>query len=249
MRGTAVDVVLDVGFFHDWMGRLARSIEENCDELTRLDAAIGDADHGINMLRGMRAAIEALSSEAPKDPAGVFRVTGSRLVAVVGGAAGPLYGSAFRAAAEALGPKPEITVPELARALRAGVKAVQRIGAAEPGDKTMVDAWLPAVEALESAASGSVRSAAAPARGHVGDHPYGATRAPRIWGGAARSSGWGQPPRLLRRSRRHLLTQVEAMHVMRGRQGKQRPRHSIIWADDPVGRPPSALSPSRTRAC
>lgn len=114
MRGTAVDVVLDVGFFHDWMGRLARSIEENCDELTRLDAAIGDADHGINMLRGMRAAIEALSSEAPKDPAGVFRVTGSRLVAVVGGAAGPLYGSAFRAAAEALGPKPEITVPELA---------------------------------------------------------------------------------------------------------------------------------------
>lgn len=163
MRGTAVDVVLDVGFFHDWMGRLARSIEENCDELTRLDAAIGDADHGINMLRGMRAAIEALSSEAPKDPAGVFRVTGSRLVAVVGGAAGPLYGSAFRAAAEALGPKPEITLPELARALRAGVKAVQRIGAAEPGDKTMVDAWLPAVEALESAASGSVRSAAAAA--------------------------------------------------------------------------------------
>jgi dihydroxyacetone kinase-like protein len=144
LRGTAVDVVLDVGFFHDWMGRLARSIEENCDELTRLDAAIGDADHGINMLR-------------------VFRVTGSRLVAVVGGAAGPLYGSAFRAAAEALGPKPEITVPELARALRAGVKAVQRIGAAEPGDKTMVDAWLPAVEALESAASGSVRSAAAAA--------------------------------------------------------------------------------------
>jgi dihydroxyacetone kinase-like protein len=163
LSGTAVDVALDVEFFHDWMGRLAQSIEANCDELTRLDAAIGDADHGINMLRGMKAAMEALSSTPPKDPADVFRVAGNRLVAVVGGAAGPLYGSAFRAVADALAASQKVSVPRLAQALRAGVNAIQRLGAAEPGDKTMVDAWIPAVTALEAAGTDSVRGAAAAA--------------------------------------------------------------------------------------
>lgn len=163
MSGTAVDVALDVEFFCDWMGRLARAIEESCDELTRLDAAIGDADHGINMARGMGAAMDALSSVPPRDPGSVFRTAGNRLIAVVGGAAGPLYGSAFRACAEALGSAPVVSLSRLAKALRAGVNAIQRIGAAEPGDKTMVDAWLPAVAALESTGHEPVRKAAAAA--------------------------------------------------------------------------------------
>lgn len=161
MSGTAVDVALDVGFFRRWVSGLAEAVEEGCDELTRLDAAIGDADHGINMVRGMRAAVAALESSERGEvetPAAVLRLTGSRLIGVVGGASGPLYGTAFRSMGEALGSEPCVTITDLVASVRAALAGIQHIGAAEAGDKTMVDAWLPAVSALEEPVNGSVRA-------------------------------------------------------------------------------------------
>lgn len=149
---TTTDIALDVLFFRRWMTELARTVGEGCDELTRLDAAIGDADHGINMGRGMVAAISALKeADTLDDPGEVLRLVGNRLVNVVGGAAGPIYGTAFRAMGSALGPR--VTLADLALAVTAALEAIQRLGAAEPGDKTVVDAWAPAAAALRTAVS------------------------------------------------------------------------------------------------
>ncbi|HLT96307.1 MAG TPA: dihydroxyacetone kinase subunit DhaL [Acidimicrobiia bacterium] len=149
MSRIAAVVTLDVGFARRWVSALAGAIEENCDALTRLDAAIGDADHGINMLRGMNAAVALLDSDSsPDEPAQILEMVGNRLVAVVGGAAGPLYGSAFRAMAAATAGKTALTPEDLIEALAAGLESIQRMGAAVPGDKTIVDSWWPAVRAL-----------------------------------------------------------------------------------------------------
>lgn len=149
---TTTEVALDVLFFRRWMAELARAIEDGRDELTRLDAAIGDADHGINMERGMTAALSALEDAGDlADPGEVLRLVGNRLVSVVGGAAGPLYGSAFRAMGQALGERAGLA--DLATAMGAGLEAIQRLGAAVPGDKTVVDAWAPAAAALAQAAT------------------------------------------------------------------------------------------------
>lgn len=150
MSDTAVEVSLDVEFFRRWVVEFAEAIDESCDDLTRLDAAIGDADHGVNMRRGMQAAVDAVGAEELVSPGAVLSMVGSRLISVVGGAAGPLYGTAFRAMGEVLGSRPVVGPDDLVKALRAGLDAIQRIGAAEPGDKTIVDAWYPAARALEA---------------------------------------------------------------------------------------------------
>lgn len=150
MSEIAADLVLDAALMRRWMARLTLSIEAGCDELTRLDAAIGDADHGINMLRGMRAVMAGLEGNGGDvSPAAVLGIVGTRLITGVGGAAGPIYGTAFRAMGEVLEHQP-LGIDGVAEMATAGLAGIQRLGAAEPGDKTIVDAWLPAVEALRS---------------------------------------------------------------------------------------------------
>jgi dihydroxyacetone kinase-like protein len=137
--------------FRAWIAASARIIDEQRDHLTQLDAAIGDADHGINLARGFTAVLSALESAAPAMPGSVLMVTGSTLISKVGGASGPLYGVAFRRAGKALGDVTDVDLPGLATALEAALAGVQQLGAAREGDKTMVDALAPAIGAFSKA--------------------------------------------------------------------------------------------------
>jgi phosphoenolpyruvate---glycerone phosphotransferase subunit DhaL len=142
----AVDQVLSV---NDWMTVAAAAIEAEADHLTQLDSAIGDGDHGVNMTRGMRAVTSALADADGATPPGKRLIlAGKTLVSTVGGASGPLWGSALRRGGRALGDGAAIDGPALVAVLEAALAAVQELGAAEPGDKTMVDALGPAVAAL-----------------------------------------------------------------------------------------------------
>jgi dihydroxyacetone kinase-like protein len=156
---------VDGGAATAWISEFARLVAENKDLLTHLDAAIGDADHGTNMDRGMTAVTAALAENAPASPAEVLKLTGMRLVSTVGGASGPLYGTAFLRMATAAGPGPSLDPGEFAKALRAGLDGIVARGRAEAGDKTMFDALSPAADALDAAvASGaSLRDALAQA--------------------------------------------------------------------------------------
>jgi phosphoenolpyruvate---glycerone phosphotransferase subunit DhaL len=135
----------------DWMDRFAASMHEHREELVRLDTAIGDGDHGTNMDRGMRKAIEKLDAQEQADAGMVLKTVAMALVSSVGGAAGPLYGTLFLQMGTALSGKPEVDLEAYAAAWRKGVEGVQARGKAEPQDKTMLDALLPAVESLEGA--------------------------------------------------------------------------------------------------
>ena len=135
----------------DWIRRFAAEIAEHRVELVRLDTAIGDGDHGTNMDRGMRKAIEKLDGLEGEDIGAMLKTVGMALVSTVGGAAGPLYGTLFMQMGSAAGGRSELDVAGLAQALEAGVKGVQARGKAEREDKTMVDALIPAIEALEQA--------------------------------------------------------------------------------------------------
>lgn len=153
---------MDVALARSWVAAIAAAVAEQADYLTQLDSAIGDADHGVNLNRGFTAVVAALSSGAEPAAVGdVFVKTGTTLVSKVGGAAGPLYGSAFRAIGKALPPgSSTVDAVELGAALRAGLAAVQKLGAAVPGDKTIVDAYGPAVAAFEKAADDGLAAAA-----------------------------------------------------------------------------------------
>jgi phosphoenolpyruvate---glycerone phosphotransferase subunit DhaL len=160
---------LDVAALEAWVREFARSIAEHKDELTALDSAIGDADHGANMDRGMSAAVAALEASPPADPGALLKQVGMTLVSKVGGASGPLYGTFFLRMAGALGPDPADD-ETFARALRAGLDGVIARGKAEPGDKTMLDALAPACDALDAALAegtpfGAALTAAAAAAG------------------------------------------------------------------------------------
>jgi dihydroxyacetone kinase-like protein len=135
----------------DWMTRFGASIEEHREELVRLDTAIGDGDHGTNMDRGMRKALEQLRANEQTDVGGVLKTVAMALVSSVGGAAGPLYGTLFLQMGTAMADEQDVDLEGYAAAWRKGVQGVQARGKAEPKDKTMVDALLPAVEALERA--------------------------------------------------------------------------------------------------
>jgi dihydroxyacetone kinase-like protein len=141
---------VDVSALEAWVREYARSIAGNKEELTALDSAIGDADHGTNMDRGMSAAVAALDAAPPADPAALLKQVGMTLVSKVGGASGPLYGTFFLRMAGALGTDPADD-EAFARALRAGLEGVVARGKAEPGDKTMLDALGPACDALDAA--------------------------------------------------------------------------------------------------
>jgi dihydroxyacetone kinase-like protein len=134
---------------HAWMTTIAESVKAQRDYLTQLDAAIGDGDHGVNMDRGFDAVTKALAAQDGSLPPGkLLTLAGKTLVSTVGGASGPLWGTAFRRAGRALGDDQEFDGDDLVGALRAGLDGVVELGAAQPGDKTMVDALGPAIDAL-----------------------------------------------------------------------------------------------------
>jgi phosphoenolpyruvate---glycerone phosphotransferase subunit DhaL len=135
-----------------WMVRFSELVTADADRLTRLDSAIGDGDHGSNLDRGMRAAVAALNEDLP--PGKVLMTAGRTLVSKTGGASGPLYGTALRRAGEALDDAPTADGGSILAALRAGLDGIQRLGAAVEGDKTIVDAYAPALLALERALRG-----------------------------------------------------------------------------------------------
>lgn len=139
---------MDTDLARTWVQAIAAAVDKNKDHLTQLDSAIGDADHGINMHRGFSAATAALAAYAPDDVGAVLLKTGNTLISSVGGASGPLYGAAFRAMGKALD-EPTADVREFAAALAAGLASVRKLGAAAPGDKTMIDAYTPALAAFE----------------------------------------------------------------------------------------------------
>jgi dihydroxyacetone kinase-like protein len=148
---------------------MAAAMEENRRYLTKLDSEIGDGDHGNNMNRGFQTVLERLESADPATPADVLKAVSMALISKVGGAAGPLYGTAFLRASTALSDKEEISAEDAAAALEAALDGIRQRGKAEVGDKTIVDALAPAVEAAkEAAGEGSVagvfRSAAGAAK-------------------------------------------------------------------------------------
>jgi dihydroxyacetone kinase-like protein len=136
---------------HGWLGEFARLVHENRDMLTQLDSAIGDADHGINMDRGMTAVIEAIAAAELPTVAALFQKVGMTLVTTVGGASGPLYGTFFLRFGTNAGDATSLSPTELAAALRAGQEGVVARGKPELGDKTMYDAMSPAMDACDAA--------------------------------------------------------------------------------------------------
>ncbi|MHC1558981.1 dihydroxyacetone kinase subunit DhaL [Actinomycetospora sp. C-140] len=151
----------DVETLQRWLRGFAASVAEQRDALTALDAAIGDADHGANMHRGMTAVIEAVTAAPPADPAALLKQTATVLIRSVGGASGPLYGTLFLRMASATGGEAVLEPATFAKALRTGLEGVIARGKAELGDKTMVDALAPALDALDAslAEGGSLATA------------------------------------------------------------------------------------------
>ncbi|MGH8903173.1 MAG: dihydroxyacetone kinase subunit DhaL [Egibacteraceae bacterium] len=141
---------MDVTRFRAWITEAARLVEQTADHLTHLDAAIGDADHGINLRRGFTAAVALLDQTDPQTPGAMLTAVGSALIAKTGGASGPLYGTGFRQAAKTFGDDRDISAAQLGTALAAFLAGVQQLGAAQEGDKTMVDALAPAVAAYQA---------------------------------------------------------------------------------------------------
>jgi len=149
-------LLVDVTTVRSWIEQIAKEVEEHRDHLTRLDSAIGDADHGINLVRGFTAVTQVLQDSTPETPGALLNLVGNTLISKVGGASGPLYGTAFRRAGKSLGAAEDISAEALGSALQAALDGVQGLGAAAEGDKTMVDALAPAVRAYDHALAAGV---------------------------------------------------------------------------------------------
>ena len=154
-------VILDASLARSWLVRFGEAVTANAAELTRLDAAIGDADHGSNMDRGLRAVRERVLTQDGFDLSTTFKQTGMTLIGTVGGAGGPLYGTIFLRMGQVADGKEGLTIEEVADALTGGLEGVQLRGKAQPGDKTMVDALGPAVDALRAAVAARSEARAA----------------------------------------------------------------------------------------
>jgi phosphoenolpyruvate---glycerone phosphotransferase subunit DhaL len=137
----------------EWLQEYAGVIDKNSQYLTQLDSAIGDADHGVNMQRGFQAVLGKLPGVADKDIGTILKTVGMTLISTVGGAGGPLYGTFFIQAATPLAGKQELSLEDWVAALDSAVQGVINRGKAQPGDKTMVDALLPALQAAKEAAA------------------------------------------------------------------------------------------------
>jgi dihydroxyacetone kinase-like protein len=142
---------IDVPALTAWLTSFAQEVAANRDLLTQLDSAIGDADHGANLDRGMSAVVAVLAERQHGTPADLFKATGMTLVSTVGGASGPLYGTLFLRMGGSSGEAASLDASEFAAALRAGLEGVVARGKAQPEDKTMFDALAPACDALDEA--------------------------------------------------------------------------------------------------
>jgi phosphoenolpyruvate---glycerone phosphotransferase subunit DhaL len=136
-----------------WLEKSAALLEVNKGYLTELDSPIGDADHGINIARGFGAVVAKVPTVADKDIGQIFKLTGMTLMSAVGGASGMLYGNFFLRAGAVAGAKAEVSGDELLQVLEAGQEGIVQRGRAAVGDKTMIDAWAPALAALRLAIS------------------------------------------------------------------------------------------------
>jgi dihydroxyacetone kinase-like protein len=201
-----------------WIKAFAAEIEANKDRLTQLDSAIGDGDHGINMARGMRNALTKLEGADHEDAGKILKTVGMALVSSVGGAGGPLYGTLFMQMGSALAEADGFGLEDWTRALQAGVDGVRARGKAEVGDKTMIDALVPAVEALEEAAGEDAdlqgaleRSAAAAEKGVAATIPLVARKGRASYLGE-RSAGHQDPGA----TSSHLLLQSAASALIKG---------------------------------
>lgn len=134
-----------------WLRQLAQVLQEKRDYLTQLDSAIGDADHGINMDRGFKAVMEKLPAQAETDVGSLLKLVGTTLVSTVGGASGPLYGTAFLRAGIAMAGKRELYEADYIVMLEAAVEGIKARGKASQGEKTMLDALIPALAAAKAA--------------------------------------------------------------------------------------------------
>lgn len=146
-------MALDTAWAIDWVRRTAATIDDHRAELVTLDREIGDGDHGENLDRGFRAVVEAVDAESFDTPGAVFKTVATKLISTVGGAAGPLFGTAYLKAAQAAGDATELDADALVAVLTAARDGVVSRGKAEVGDKTMVDAWSAAVDAAATAAA------------------------------------------------------------------------------------------------
>ncbi|MET3719553.1 MULTISPECIES: dihydroxyacetone kinase subunit DhaL [unclassified Arthrobacter] len=154
-------MLLDVKWAVKWLTMCAEAMAENRVWLIELDRAIGDSDHGENMDRGFQAVLAKLAEAPPETPGAALKLTAMTLMSKVGGAAGPLYGTAFLRASTALGDALEVDPAALATALVAARDGIVARGKAKSGDKTMVDAWTPAAEAAQAAAADGTGNALA----------------------------------------------------------------------------------------
>lgn len=136
-----------------WLEKTAAVLEENRSYLTELDSAIGDADHGTNMHRGFKKVMEKLPTVADKDIGNILKTVGMTLISSVGGASGPLYGTFFMRSGMVMAAKEELSNDDLFKLLQAGVEGVLQRGRPNLEDKTMYDAWAPALEAMQGALS------------------------------------------------------------------------------------------------
>ena len=150
---------LDAAWAQRWIELAAADIAEQRDYLVDLDRAIGDGDHGENMDRGFKAALEALGQAQPGSVAEVLKTVAKTLMSTVGGAAGPLYGTAFLRASKAAGDG-ELDGAGAAAVIAGALEGMQARGKATTGEKTMVDAWTPALEAARAAAESGSGAAA-----------------------------------------------------------------------------------------
>ncbi|WP_309102190.1 dihydroxyacetone kinase subunit DhaL [Microbacterium sp.] len=150
---------IDTGTLTAWITRFRDAVTEKREWLTELDSAIGDADHGANMARGMAAVADKLGGVAPGTVDELLKGVGMTLVSSVGGASGPLYGTFFLRMGMTAGTVTELDATALAAALRAGLDGIVARGKAEAGDKTMFDAMAPAVDALDAAIAGGASMA------------------------------------------------------------------------------------------
>ena len=141
---------MDAATITNWMSEIESSVRTQRDHLVQLDAAIGDGDHGTNMARGFEAVVQALAADTGSPPGRLLIVAGRTLVSTVGGASGPLWGSALRAGGRVLGDQATFDGTQLVDVLAAALASVKDLGTAALGDKTMVDALEPAVATLRS---------------------------------------------------------------------------------------------------
>ncbi len=145
---------MDAATITSWMHGIDVAMREEKDHLVQLDAAIGDGDHGTNMTRGFEAVVQALQADTGSSPGKLLILAGRTLVGTVGGASGPLWGSALRSGGRVLGDQPTFDGTELTEVLAAALASIKDLGTASVGDKTMVDALEPAVETLRARLSG-----------------------------------------------------------------------------------------------